>query len=243
MRALVVCLIVSLAAAPLCGCSESDSEAALPPASLYRPASATPPLAITFPPGDATPYGVNSASLHRLAAILPVGATPVLYAGGPLAPARAHAVASILQRPVSLQEEVGPGAVASGADVAVLTLTPRPGIVPDACRGAGGRMLGDLWPGDDRHRAYLLPPGCSTAAILQAQTTRPADLLAGRALGPGAASPYAEAIERYYERNDPHTAHGGDAGASSGGGGGGETVTPQSAAGNPLLGGLSSYSK
>jgi hypothetical protein len=72
----------------------------------------------------------------------------------------------------------------------------------DACGGEPARGLGDVWPGDDVHRIWLLPPGCATSTALRAMVVEPNDLLRGRPLPPGAATPFASAIERYYHRND-----------------------------------------
>jgi type IV pilus biogenesis protein CpaD/CtpE len=89
-----------------------------------------------------------------------------------------------------------------------------------------------------------LPPGCATAMSIAAQTTAPTDLLVGRPLPPGAALPYAQAIERYYRRNDAARKQdqsdqqdaGGDSGATAPAGTGSASA-PGSAA-NPLLGGV-----
>jgi hypothetical protein len=168
-----------------------------PPASQYREAAAVTRLPLVFAPGGTQPIDSENAELRDLSRSLPVQAAPVLRASGPLAFARAQAVGRLLLRPVELVAAPG-----MPPDQALLVISG-PAIVADACRGPGVRQLGSNWPSNDDDAPVLLPPGCAVAVNIEAQTTRPADLLQGRPLPPGAAMPFAAAIEKYYHRNDP----------------------------------------
>jgi type IV pilus biogenesis protein CpaD/CtpE len=141
----------------------------------------------------------------------------------------------VLQRNVRLRYQPG-----MAADEAVGTV-PASGISADDCRGRAGRLTQDFWPGDDDRGALLLPPGCATATILAAQATAPADLIRGRTLPPGAALPYAQAIERYYRRNDQASAKTASEPQEAGGEGAspaGSASGAAAAGANPLLGGV-----
>lgn len=185
-----------------------------PPASQYRVMQATPSLGLSFFPGEAQLPAPQLATLQATGRTLPEEVVPVLYTDGRLAQARADRVGRALQRPIRLVVQRG-----AQPDQAMLVFPVRSGrIVADACRGPGARLVGDIWPGDDSNAVRLLPPGCSTEADIAAQVSQPGDLLYGRPLPPGAALPYAEAIEQYYHRAD--TAHS-TAGSPPGGGGSG----------------------
>ena len=151
---------------------------------------------LVFVPGRAQLGVTQEAQLRNLAHDLPVQAVTALQTFGPLGPTRADEVASLLERPVQLI-----GAPGMPPDEGLLTIDSPP-IVADACRGKGVRTLGSIWPSNDTAAPVLLPAGCATAVNIEAQTTEPGDLLFGRPLPPGAATPFAAAIERYYHRND-----------------------------------------
>jgi hypothetical protein len=168
-----------------------------PPASQYHSAATVTRVPLAFVAGRAALTEGEGAELRGLRHLLPVQALPALYVSGPLAAARATVVAGLLRREIQLVSEAG-----MPPDQGLL-LIAGPAIVADACRGKGEHMLGSIWPGNDDATPWLLPPGCATALDIEAQTTRPADLLVGRPLPPGAATPFAAAIERYYHRNDP----------------------------------------
>ncbi len=209
------------------------------PANQYRRAEYIPPLPLWFAPGGTWLSASDASRLQALAPRLPVDLVPEFYAAGPLAQARAQRVGGQLGRPVRLLAAVG-----FAPEQTALVIRMPPGIIADACRGAGVRELDGSWPGADGTAPLLLPPGCATAAAIQAQVTDPADLLRGQPLPPAAAWPYAAAIERYYQRNDPPQSSGAQSTAQGGGGGsGGQDQTAaasgQGAAGaNPLLGPL-----
>jgi hypothetical protein len=77
-----------------------------------------------------------------------------------------------------------------------------PDIVADACAGPPTLVVRGNWPELDPGRQRLLPFGCAAAAGLAAELVNPQDLLHGRPLAPGAATPFAEAVEKYYRRNE-----------------------------------------
>jgi hypothetical protein len=209
-----------------------------PPPSQYGVAPPVAPLTLRYAAASLALSPGDIAALRALTPQIPATITVDFTASGAPAERRAQIVARVLQRNVRLLYQPG-----MAADEAVITV-PGSGISADDCRGRAGRMTQDFWPGDDDRAALLLPPGCATAAIIAAQATAPNDLVVGRQLPPGAALPYAQAIERYYRRNDAPGAKtaseqqegGGDmsspAGSASGAGGSG------AAAGNPLLGGV-----
>jgi hypothetical protein len=189
-----ICPVMAVLAVTLVACEPGPP----PPASQYRQAEIVPPLAISFAPGDMHLPETVKWDLRQLGRSLPVQTVPALHESdaGPLAARRAQEVARQLTRPVQLVVVTD-----MPADQTVLVVT-NSGIVADACRGGGVRELGTMWPGNDAIAPVLLPPGCATAQDIAVQTTRPEDLLQGRPLPPGAATPYAAAIERYYHRND-----------------------------------------
>ncbi len=193
-----------------------------PPASQYRPAEAVTRLAVVFAPGTARVAAADRARLRGMRLVLPVQAVATLQASGPLAVQRAETVAHLLDRPVQLVAAL-PG---SPVDETLLVISG-PAIVADACRGPGQRELGSIWPGNDDVPARLLPPGCATAAALQAQIVAPYDLLIGRPLPPGAATPFAAAIERYYRRNDAGQSSAAPSGGQASGQSGSSTTTVQ----------------
>jgi hypothetical protein len=201
-----------------------------PPASQYREADTVTRLPLVFSPGSAQPTDVENAELRGLGHSMPVQAAPALHASGPLAFERAQAVGRLLLRPVQLVAAPG-----MPPDQALLVISG-PSIVADACRGPGVRQLGSNWPSNDDDAPVLLPPGCAVAVDIEAQTTRPADLLQGRPLPPGAAMPFAAAIEKYYHRNDPGQSNASTSqGGSQSGAGSGSSATDGSAQGSGLL--------
>ena len=202
-------------------------------ASYYRTAEPERPVAWAYAHGAFSPPAETAAALRAMGERLVQGTVLSLYTAGELGPARAAVAARIMQQPVRFLVDAS-----LPADQAVLVSDGPSGIVADACRGPGQRSLGGLWPRDDGRSPVLLPPGCALAATLAIQATNPRDLLQGQRLPPGAALPYAAAIERYYHRFDgPQAA----AGPASGSGGGGSTASGQvrdPAQANPLLGPL-----
>ena len=233
--------LLALVSMVLAGCTPPVP----PPAGDYHLAAQAPALVLTFAPGSDEPGRVDAERLRYLGATLPAWTVPELHATGPRALSRARSARRLLGRPLVLFADV-PGE--AGPDVAVLVVQPATGILADNCLGPGQPVIGDVWPGDDTRRATLLPAGCAVATALQAQVAAAAagqDLLRGRPLPAGAATPFADAIERYYRRNDPGQHNG--AAAVSGTGRGGETTPLQDGAGqtapgtnpaNPLLGPL-----
>jgi hypothetical protein len=216
---------------PLAACSPGPP----PPASQYRQAEVVSQVPLVFVPGSTQLTEAENAQLRGLGRTLPVQAVSTLQASGPLAASRAQEVAQRLVRPVQL--DAVPGMPPDQA----LLVNSSPAIVAGACRGPGPRELGSIWPSNDDVTPVLLPPGCATAVDLQAQTTWSHDLLAGRPLPPGAATPFAAAIERYYHRNDQlqsnaasNAAQGGSQGSADQSGSAGA----QGSAANPLLGPL-----
>ena len=174
--------------------------------SQYGIMPATPPLVLAFAPGFDAPAPADTAQLRYLGAVLPSWVVPQLIIEGPRTLARARVVRDVIGRPVAVFRPP-PSDRATGPDVAVLFLPSPPGIVADHCLGPGQPIGGTLWPGDDARRPRLLPAGCAVAAAMQAQVAAAGgsgDLLQGRPLPPGAASPFADAIEAYYRRNDPN---------------------------------------
>jgi hypothetical protein len=207
------------------------STPAQPVVSQYRSAVSVPPLSLAFARGTADLTPGARASLQALARSIPAWSEPEFYGTGMLVEARAASVAHVLQRPVQAER------MADGdPDVALLSVPVARGILADACHGMGGTIPDGMWPADDGKATRTLPPGCSTEADMEAQIARPFDLLQGRRLVPGAAMPFAAAIERYYHRNDlpgVTPASAGSAGAT------GQTSQPPA---NPLLGGLAPQS-
>ncbi len=232
-------LLPILAAMLLAGCVPGPPT----PATQYRRAEYIPLLPLWFAPDGTRLSAQTVAQLQALATRLPVDDVPDLYAAGPLASARADTVGDHLGRPVRLLYATG---LAPGQTTLVVHMPS--GIIADACRGNGKRALGTLWPANDSVAPLLLPPGCVTAAAIQAQVTYSGDLLYGRPLPPAAASPYAAAIERYYHRNDAPQqqstgASGSDVGAGTQAQAGAARAGPAAGQGdtssaNPLLGGL-----
>ena len=211
----------------------------IPPLQNYAVPERLAPLVLNFAPGDGELPVASAAVLRRVAQTLPVQTVPDLYLSGPLALRRAHSVREALARPVVLYPAaLVPGSAAPSPDSGVLVLPMPDAIVPDACRGVGEQGPAGIWPGQDASRERLLPPGCATAASIEAQVDRPADLLQGRLLSPGAASPFADAIEKYYRRNQPN--QGSATPASSRGDAGGVTA-PGAPDANPLLGPLPAH--
>ena len=206
-----------------------------PPASQYRQAATVTRVPLVFVAGRAQLGVTQEAQLRNLAHDLPVQAVTALQTFGPLGPPRANEVASLLKRPVQLI-----GAPGMPPDEGLLTIESPP-IVADACRGKGVRTLGSIWPSNDSVAPVLLPAGCATAIDIEAQTTEPGDLLFGRPLPPGAATPFAAAIERYYHRNDmPQGSPSGQQRGSQTGGGQGESEATPASGAWPLLGPLPS---
>jgi len=175
----------------------SCAPGAPPPPSQYRSTAVATRVPVLFASGTARVARPDRARLGTMRWILPTQAVATLKASGPFAVPRAEVVAELLDRPVQLVA-AQPG---MPVDQTVLLIS-KPAIVADACRGPGERGLGSIWPGNDDVPPRYLPPGCATAAALQAQIVEPDDLVAGRPLPPGAAMPFAAAIERYYHRAD-----------------------------------------
>lgn len=239
---------IALAAVLLSGCTPSAPQSA----TGYHAVQQVPPLVLAFAPGGDEPSGPDADRLRAIGAALPPGVLPDLYADGPRALARARVVRRLLGRPLVLRPAASPDGAASDPDLAVLVTPVRAGILADACLGPGQPTVGGNWPGDDARQVRLLPAGCAVAAALQAQVAAGAgngDLLQGRPLPPGASSPYTDAIEAYYRRNDPNQRA--SPVVSGGGGGTGRSdstaaatapAAPQAPAGqaafNPLLGPL-----
>jgi hypothetical protein len=168
-----------------------------PPPSQYRTTAMATQVPVLFAPGTARVAEPDRARLGAMRWVLPAQAVATLQASGPFAVPRGEVVAQLLDRPVQLV------AAEPGMPVdQTLLLISNPAIVADACRGPGERGLGSIWPSNDDVPPRYLPPGCATAAALQAQIVEPDDLLTGRPLPPGAATPFAAAIERYYHRSD-----------------------------------------
>ena len=208
-----------------------------PPASQYHSAATVTRVPLVFVAGRAELTDAEGAELRGLRRALPVQALPALYVSGPLAASRATVVAGLLGRQVQLVSEGG-----MPPDQGLL-LIEGPAIVADACRRKGERMLGSIWPGNDDATPWLLPPSCATALDIEVQTTRPADLLVGRPLPPGAATPFAAAIERYYHRNDPpqsSASQGAAQGVAQGGGDQSDSAAAQGSAPAVLTGPLPS---
>lgn len=178
----------------LAGCRLGPSGS--PPAGQYHRITEAPALELRFQAGLARLVPPDAAALEAVGRRLG-GETLTLAAAGPLAPARTQAVADAVRRPVALV----PGAPGE-PDRGLLLLPVRTAISADACRGRGEPIGMDIWPGDDAGRQRLLPPGCATAAMIQAQVVDERDLLRGRDLPPTAALPFARAIENYGRRND-----------------------------------------
>lgn len=170
-----------------------------PTVSQYRSATVAPPLALRYAPGAIKPAPDDVARVRALGGALPAGAVPRFIASGPLLSQRAQAMEALLDRPVEIQLA---GATAADPDSALLIPPAPPAIIATPCLGQGERLVGDMWPGNDAEQARLIPPGCATATAVAAQVVAPQDLLQGRPLPPGAASPFVNAIERYYRRND-----------------------------------------
>lgn len=227
-----------------------------PPASAYYAAVQVPPLVLAFAPEADEPAAADAARVLLLGAALPAWVQPELFATGPRTLARARAVRRLLGRPlVVLPAPPLPGQPPD-QNLAVLVTRVPGGTVADACLGPGQPVLGDVWPGDDPRRARLLPAGCATATSIQVQVEAAgagSDLLRGRPLPPGAATPFADAIERYYRRNDPSqrgnapTGGGADRTGDANASGGDAAPSVQGTAGqgapgvnpaNPLLGPL-----
>lgn len=206
-----------------------------PPASQYRQAEVVSRVPLVFVPRSTQLTEAENAQLRSLGQTLPVQAVSTLQASGPLAAGRAQEVAQHLARPVQLV------AAAGMPPDQTLLVNSSPAIVADSCRGPGTRELGSIWPSNDDAPSVLLPPGCAMAVDIQAQTTSSHDLLAGRPLPPGAATPFAAAIERYYRRNDQpqsNAAQGGSQGGSQGQADQSGSAGAQGSSANPLLGPL-----
>ena len=207
----------------------------------YRVAAYNVVLPLGFAPGGDSLSEADRQSLIRLTRELPESVVPDTYASGRLALPRVRAVEAAMQRPTRwiVDERADPERV-------LLVVRSAPEIVADACRGPGVRLPGTIWPGSEDSAPMILPPGCAVANSIKVQTTSPADLIQGQRLPPGAALPYAAAIERYYHRNDQapsaSASSGGAAGADAGSGGApsGSSADPAQAAPlrNPLLGPL-----
>ncbi len=239
-------LMLALLTAPilLAGCVPP----APPPASAYRAAPQFAPATLRFAPDADETLPLDTNRLRALRLYLPAGALPELFIAGPRSFRRAQVVRRLLERPVAVHLVEDEMAL---PDAAVLLVPAQGGVIADACLGPGQPVLGDIWPGDDARRTALLPAGCAVETALQSQVAAhggDADLLHGRPLPPGAATPFAEAIERYYRRNDPRerlAPAAGDSSSNSGGRSGGSAPAgagPSSAeetdSANPLLGAL-----
>lgn len=199
-----------------------------PPPSQYRMGATATEMPLYFAPGTARVAAADRARLRLMRLVLPAQAVATLQASGPFAVPRSEVVAQLLDRPIQLVA-AAPGTPADQAHL----LVSKPAIVADACRGPGERGLGSIWPSNDDVPPRFLPPGCATAAALQAQIVEPDDLLRGRPLPPGAAMPFAAAIERYYHR---HSQAQSSAGQSAGSGAGQSAPSTTAAAGQAAPG-------
>lgn len=196
-----------------------------PPPSQYRTTATASQMPLFFAPGSARLAPADRERLSMMRWSLPAQAATTLRASGPFAVPRSEVVARLLDRPVQLVA-AEPGVPVDQA----LLLIASPAIVADACRGPGERGLGSIWPGNDDVPARYLPPGCATAAALQAEVVAPYDLLAGRPLPPGAATPFAAAIETYYHRHDQSQSSAAQSSGQSGNlSGSSSTMTPTTA--------------
>lgn len=185
---------------------------------------------VLFAPGTARVAEADRVRLSAMRWVLPVQAVATLRASGPFAVPRSEVVAQLLDRPVQLVA-AEPGMPADQT----LLLIANPAIVADACRGPGERGLGSIWPSNDDVAPRYLPPGCATAAALQAQIVEPDDLLTGRPLPPGAATPFAAAIERYYHRYEQGGSSAGQSGTQAAGQSGSSSVSAAATPGAPPL--------
>lgn len=176
--------------------------------------------------------------LQSLRAELPVQTFPELFMSGPRSLQRARNVRDVLRRPVILYPAPRPASGQVDPDYALLVLPTPIGIIPDACHGIGEFGTSDAWPADDQRRAQLLPAGCSIASIMEIQAVRPTDLLEGRPLPEGASIPFADAIERYYHRNESGQSSAGAARNGGGSSAAGSAPLQQGGAetANPLMG-------
>jgi hypothetical protein len=156
-------------------------------------------IPLDFAPGSAALLPRDYPVLQSLRSDLGPGASLTLVAEGTLATERAASVSGFLGRAVRPAEPARTGVLTP--DTASLQMHETR-LTADACEGAGVAVGRNLWPGDDASRQRLMPPGCATSQALLRQVESPADVLHGRALAAGAAGPFVQAIQRYYERND-----------------------------------------
>jgi uncharacterized membrane protein YgcG len=193
----------------------------------YRAPAPGETILLAFTPGGNDPVSADARRLRDLRATVdPRVQVLLIEAPGPAALPRANRVARLSRHPILLRM------VRSVAtDAAWLLLPPSAGITSEACATAAGALPGGFLPeGDFGRLGQLMPPGCSTASAIAAQTTQPSDLLMGRDLPPGASTPYADLIESYDNRNKGNG--GGGAGGGGGGGGGGGELGGGAGAGN-----------
>ena len=211
-----------------------------PPPSQYSVTAPAGPVALRFAAASAELSGVQVRNLRALSLQIPATTFVDLAISGEPVQRRAQRVAHLLQRDVHIIIQPG-----MPVDEALVSVPGSAAITADACRRRAQGNPEDFWPGDDHAGGLFLPSGCATAMSIAAQTTAPTDLIVGRPLPPGAALPYAQAIERYYRRNDAakkqeQPDEEGSAGDSStaAAGMGGSSGAASAPAGNPLLGGV-----
>lgn len=155
---------------------------------------------LAFVSGRADPTPEGRTALAGLRPALRANTAAVLVADAPLADSRAALVSRALGRSVTVDTRTP---FWLGRNEALLVLH-QPGVVADACTGAGQPVGRNLWTLDDLQR--LLPPGCANAMMLLEQAASQQDLLRGRPLEPGAAGPSARAADRYLRRNEERAA-------------------------------------
>lgn len=172
-------------------------------------------IPVAFIPGASVP--VSSDAQCLLALRRSDGPALIFRPPGQLAAVRADAVARLSGRPVQIVPGSAALAAAGAADQGVLVLPDAADVALDPCLGPVGRGVGGLLPGSERNTQAMLPPGCATEQMLRAQAADPSDLLRGRPLAPGTALPFAEAAEKYLQRNSTNAAGGRSAGLTSGG--------------------------
>jgi hypothetical protein len=169
----------------------------------WREAAQEQEVAVSFVPGSATLLPADAARVGALRAQITPGDGVRLTADSALAQRRATTVAELLGSYVGIA--VPPGGAPLGPDTGVLQIRETR-VVANACQRAGEPVGRNIWPGADDDRQRLMPPGCAVNAALQAQVADQQDLVRGRPLQPGASGPFVQAIERYYQRNDPQRA-------------------------------------
>jgi hypothetical protein len=166
-------------------------------AQQWHQVTTTQTLALRFVPNGVALDTPSLDALTQLRPLIPTGTDVALSTDGALASLRAGTVALVLGRPVTALSVAPP--TASLEPLGSLGFT-RTQLLADSCLDKPQRVGRNLWPGDDADRQALLPPDCAVATQIQRQVVAQDDLLQGRPLAPGAAGPYARAVELYYQR-------------------------------------------